>query len=79
MGWGVSTVEFLRAFAEKRWPDADVYMSPATGDFTVSVRVTQKQVAADRVAALATIVSRLTPRTVDGRRRRLYWGRRKQR
>ena len=73
MGWGVS-LEFLTGFAQKCWPDADVYMSPSTGDYVVSVRVSRKELLANRVEALRRVRAELTARPV--KRRRLHWGRR---
>lgn len=73
----VSPFELLLAFARQQWPDADVYMQPSTGDYVVSVRVSRKQLVADRTDALRRTFVSLKPRAVKGRR--LHWGRRTRR
>jgi hypothetical protein len=76
-GSGHSGFDFLRAFAERLWPDAVVNESLATGDFYVSVRVPRKDVVANRLEAARSVKAKLTPRQVT--RRRLHWARRTRR
>lgn len=68
----MSGLEFLTGFARILYPDADVYMEPSSGDYRISVKVSRKELIADKQRACARARAALTPRVV--RRRRLHWG-----
>lgn len=71
----------LDAFVRAAFRDGSVRRDECSGDYLVTVRYTQRELAAARAAGVEKMLRRvrdeLRPRPV--RRRRLRWGRRKQR